>query len=588
MGVSNPKTTPVSCVEETEVSSDAECYGLYHNICSPKTVARSPYFATVEINGVPLTMEIDTGAARSTVCEVTYKKLLSAYPTKTVNIRLRSYTGEVVPVVGEIEIPVKYPGNEKMTMKLLVVNGKKPSLLGRDWLSLLKMNWTDIFSVKTDDQPALNQLLSQYEELFLPNTEGIQGHKAHLNLKPNQTPPFQKARPVPYSLRPAVEEELVRLERDGILIPVETCVCSSPTVNVPKFRDDNLSVRICGDYKKVNLCLEDDKYPLPTAQDLFAKLASDGKKPRVFSTLDLSGAFNQLKLDDESVPLLTLNTHTGLYPINGLSYCVKTAPSLFKATMDKILSGIDNVMCFIDDILIIGESEADNLKTLSQVFTRLKTYNMHLNKVKCRYLQPSVQYLGHILSEEGVKPVKDKIDAMKNAPAPKDLTELQSFLGLVNYYGIFIPSLSTLLQPLYARLNAGVKWSWDIECEQAFNKLKSVLSSEAVLVHYDSSKPLILSTDASPYGIGAVISHRMEDGSEKPVAYASRTLSQAERNYSQIEKETLGIIYGVKKFNMYLYGRPFTLVTDHPPLTGIFGLRMEFQHWRLLACKDGP
>ena len=181
--------------------------------------------------------------------------------------------------------------------------------------------------------------------------------------------------------------------------------------------------------------------------------------------------------------------------------------------------------------------------------------------------------MGHILSKEGISPVKSKLDAIRLAPTPTDVSQLRSFLGMLNCYSKFIKDFSSKMHPLYQLLSNKTEWLWSKEYEIAFLWAKEVLSSEQVVVHYDPQKPLILSVDGSPYGIGAVLSHLMEDGTERPVEFASRTLSSAEKNYVQIEKEELAIIFGIKRFQLYLYGRKFTLVlvTDHQPLTRIFG-----------------
>ena len=164
-----------------------------------------------------------------------------------------------------------------------------------------------------------------------------------------------------------------------------------------------------------------------------------------------------------------------------------------------------------------------------------------------------------------------KVEAIVSAPEPRNIQELRSFLGLLNYYGKFVPNLSTIVHPLNSLLQHAKKWKWSPECAQAFTEAKQALSSASVLVHYDPSLPLTLAGDASAYGIGAVISHRLPDGTEKPIAFASRSLSTSERNYAQIEKEALSLIFGVKKFHQYLYGRKFLLITDHKPLLAILG-----------------
>ena len=175
--------------------------------------------------------------------------------------------------------------------------------------------------------------------------------------------------------------------------------------------------------------------------------------------------------------------------------------------------------------------------------------------------------MGHILSKHGISPVNSELDVIRLAPRPKDVSQMRSFLGMLNYYSKFIQDFSSKLHPLYQLLSNKTEWFWTKECETAFIWAKEVLSIKQVLDHYDLQKPLILSVDANSYGIGVVLSHRMEDGSEQPVEFASRTLSSAEKNYAQIEKEGLAIVFGVKRFQLYLYGRKVTLVTDHQPLT---------------------
>ena len=161
--------------------------------------------------------------------------------------------------------------------------------------------------------------------------------------------------------------------------------------------------------------------------------------------------------------------------------------------------------------------------------------------------------------------------AIKAVPKPRNITELRSFLGIINYYHKFLPDLSGRLQPLYKLLCKKSRWVWGQEQDRAFSKAKEALQQDSLLVHFDPSKPLILACDASPYGVGAVLSHTMGDGTERPIAYASRTLTDAEKRYSQIEKEGLAIVFGVKKFHSYLFGRSFTIESDHQPLSFLFG-----------------
>jgi hypothetical protein len=223
------------------------------------------------------------------------------------------------------------------------------------------------------------------------------------------------------------------------------------------------------------------------------------------------------------------------------------------------------------------------------VLKRLAEHNVKVNQEKCSFLAENVQYLGHVLTAAGRQPIPEKVSAIRNATEPKDVSELRTFLGMVNYYGAYLPDLATILSPLNRLLRNDVPWKWTKECQKSFESVKSSLTSDRVLTHYDPSQPLILACDASPDGVGVVLSHLLGQ-EEHPIAFASRTLTKAEKGYSQIEKEGLGIVYGVKKFHKYLYGRKFTLVTDHKPLTKIFGPKTEvptlaalrLQRWALI------
>ena len=272
-----------------------------------------------------------------------------------------------------------------------------------------------------------------------------------------------------------------------------------------------------------------------------------------------------------STPFVTINTHQGLYRYTRLPFGVASAPAMFQKLMDVVLQGIPGVICYIDDILVVGKDDESHMKSLEEVFKRLEKHGFRLKQEKCHFLMPSVEYLGHHIDQDGIRAVPSKVEAIANAPPPTTVQELRSFLGLLNYYGKFIPNLATILHPLNTLLQADKKWDWSDECARAFQMAKDQLTSTQVLTHYDPALPINLAADASAYGVGAVISHVFPDGAERPIAFASRTLSPPEKNYAQLEKEALSLMFGVKKFHQYLYGRKFTLITDHKPLTAILG-----------------
>ena len=391
---------------------------------------------------------------------------------------------------------------------------------------------------------------------------------------------------MPFALKDAVGQELDRLKKQGVIKKVDSSDWAAPIVTVPKKEGQ---IRVCGDYKvTINQALTVDQYPLPKPEDLFATLANGEQ----FTKLDLSQAYLQLQLDESSMPYVTINKLQGLYQYTRLPFGVASAPAMFQRLMETILHGIPGVVCYIDDILVTGKSEEDHLHNLDQVFSKLKNHGLRLKKSKCKFLAKSVEYLGHRIDKEGIHALPNKVDAIVNAPHPTNVQEVRSFLGLLNYYGKFIRNLATILHPLNQLLQTQHKWNWTGECSDAFQMAKDQLVSADVLTHYNPDLPIRMAADASAYGIGAVISHVLPDRGEKPISFASRTLTPTEKNYAQLEKEALSLVFGVKKFHQYLYGRKFTLNTDHKPLTAIFGSKKgiptlaaaRLQRWALLLA----
>lgn len=554
----NKKSKNTNFIEESD-DEDLVLF-VYSNSEGKST---QPYKVNLTLGNEDIGFELDTGSSRTLINETTYRAHLSSNRLCQSNIKLKSYSGQSIATLGETTVSC-----EGKLLKAIIVRGNKPNLLGRDWLNQIKLDWKTIFASvnRIDSSDPVVNLKQKFSDVFVKNGKPINGFKATIHLKENNKPWFHKARPVPYALKDKVTEELKVLERDGIIEHIDNSSWASPLVVVPKA--DKKSLRLCGDYKvSVNREINEDQYPLPNIEDMFATLAG-GKK---FTKLDLTQAYAQLELDESSKDLLVINTHMGLYKYNRLAYGVSSAPAIFQSVMDTVLAGLSGVVCRIDDILITAPCDEVHLQRLEEVLRRLHTHNIKLNADKCVFMATSVVFMGHLIDEEGIHPTDDKVEAVMKAPVPTDVGTLKSYLGLLNYYGSFIPNLSTMLHPLHQLLRKGVKWEWSTECQDAFSCSKEALSSTGVLAYYDELKPVILACDASAYGLGAVISHVMEDGTEKPVAFASRTLSPAEKNYSQVEKEALGIVFGVKKFHKYLYGRKFSLLTDHTALTTIFG-----------------
>lgn len=218
-----------------------------------------------------------------------------------------------------------------------------------------------------------------------------------------------------------------------------------------------------------------------------------------------------------------------------MALSIKNGPSIFQSIMDQILSKLEKVSCYLDDIIIGGSSMEECQERLFEVIRRLEQHNIQMNVSKSQFLVQSVKYLGHVISCDGITPNSDKTKAITEAPVPENVSQLKAYLGLVNYYNRFSPNLSSELKDLYKLLRKGEKFVWTKQCQLAFDKSKSMILENDLLEVYDPNKPIILATDASPYGVGAVLSH-IVDGVEKPVMFISSSLSPAEKNYSQLHR----------------------------------------------------
>ena len=280
--------------------------------------------------------------------------------------------------------------------------------------------------------------------------------------------------------------------------------------------------------------------------------------------LDMTQAYQQLVLDEESREYVVINTHRGPYLYKRLPFGVSSAPGIFQRVMESVLRGIPGVVVYLDDILITAPTDEEHVATVAVVLERLKEAGLHLKKEKCVFLAPSVIYLGHLIDSQGLHPVQEKVQAIQDAPQPINVAQLKSYLGLLSYYSKFLRNLSTTMAPLYKLLKHDEPWKWTEEQGQAFKQSKELILSSKVLVHFDPKLPIRLACDASDYGISAVLSHGM------PVRFFSRSLTPTEKKYSQIEKEGLACVMGVTRFHSYLWGHHFTLQTDHKPLLTLF------------------
>uniref|UniRef100_A0A5S6QL73 RNA-directed DNA polymerase n=1 Tax=Trichuris muris TaxID=70415 RepID=A0A5S6QL73_TRIMR len=527
---------------------------------SVKSGTESPILAHVRINDKPLTMEVDSGSACSLISERVFRQLKlqnvrQTHPAKV----LRTWSRETLDARSQIEVKVQF-SSQKCRLPLLVVKGLGASLLGRDWFQALGIS---VLGVNQVIRKCYDSLLSRYSALFNEDINAYRGPPVSIELECGATPKFLKCRPVPFAIRPRLHEAIEKLVKQGILETVRHSKWATPVVPVLKRTGE---LRICGDYRStVNSATKKDTYPLPTVAELLSTISGGV----LFSKLDLAQAYQQLKVNDETAQLLTVNTPKGLMKVTRLPFGVDVAPSIFQRFMDTCLAGLDGVKAYLDDVLITRRTEDEHWERVDAVLQRLDKAGIRLQRDKCLFGVQEVEYVGFRIDKLGVHPTQQKVEAVQKAPTPTSNAELKAFLGLFNFYSCFIPGKAEVLEPLHRLLDAETVFSWKKSHEQAFRRAKELLQSSNVLIHYDPEKKLTLTCDASPHGVGAVLSQPGPHGKEAPVAFASRTLSKTERNYAQIDREALAIIYAVQKFHQYVYGRAFTIITDHEPLLGL-------------------
>ncbi|GAB0091010.1 hypothetical protein DMENIID0001_058020 [Sergentomyia squamirostris] len=540
-----------------------------------------PEYIDLGVSGKQLSMEIDSGACISILHYEDYLNKFSFLKLRAHNASVKVVTGQPVEIVGKIIVPVKvnYQNGVQKEFKnlpLVVVNSAKKfvPLCGRNWLSEIFPDWRlgfhykkvqPIDSVQMSATNKLPAIVYEYKEVFNgADNSPIRVFSASIVLKEDARPIFHKPYTVAFGIRDEVYAELKRLMSTGVLVPVRFSRWASPMVVV---RKQNGKLRLCVDCKAtINRFVELDHHPLPRVDECFLPL----KNCTIFCKIDLAGAYQQITVAPESRELLTINTQWGLFQYTRLIFGLNSSPAIFQSIMEQILQGIPHVTCCIDDILIGGKDVKDCERILRMVLERLKKFNVKGNLSKCVFYKTQLEYLGHVICKEGVKPVKFKLDVIRNAKTPENLTELRSYTGLLTYYGRFIENLSMKLEPFYQLSRKDVPFVWAKTQERTFRESKTWLTEESILTHYSSELPLVISVDASGVGVGAVLSHVI-NGKEHPIMFASSTLSDSEKNYSIVDREALSLVFAVKTFHKYIYGRPVTVYTDHACLRELFG-----------------
>lgn len=436
-----------------------------------------------------------------------------------------------------------------------------------------------------EERDSVFKLCNEYRDIFycdklpLSFTNQVKHNIRTTNEDPIYIRPYRQ----PPVTNQEIEKQVDKLLNDNV-IENSHSPWSAPVHLVPKKADASgeKKFRMVIDYRRLNEITVDDKYPLPNITDLFDKIG----KAQYFSTLDLASGYHQIEVNEADRSKTAFSTQSGHYEFKRMPFGLKTAPATFQRAMDNVLRGLQGIHClvYLDDIIVFSSSLQEHVEKLRKIFNRLRETNLKLTLDKCEFLRKEVLYLGHTITKNGLMPNNDKIKAVLNFPIPRTSTEIKSFLGLVGYYRKFIKDFAKLTQPLTSSLKKKNKIDHTKkEYIDAFEKCKELLTNAPLLQFPDFTKPFVLTTDASNFAIGAVLSQG-PIGSDKPIAYASRTLNDAETRYSTIEKELLAIVWATKHFRPYLYGKKFIIYTDHRPLTWVKSItepNSKLTRWKL-------
>lgn len=467
------------------------------------------------------------------------------------------------------------PSNEQ----IILPNNHIIPLLQHKFQQVNKISVRDSHLDETN-KTKLKKFLLNYQDLFQPANEKLPfTTKIVAEIRTtDENPVYCKTYPYPQALKTEVSKQLDKLLQDGIIRPSRSPY-NSPVWIVPKKTDASgeKKYRLVIDYRKINLKTISDKYPIPDTSTVLANLG----KNNFFTTIDLVSGFHQIPMSEKDIEKTAFSVNNGKYEFVRLPFGLKNAPSIFQRVMDDILREHIGKIChvYIDDIIVFGRTIEEHFNNLKTIFETLRNANFRVQADKCEFLQTQVEFLGFIVSADGLKPNMKKVECIQKYPEPTNLKELRAFLGLSGYYRRFVKDYAKLAKPLTKLLrgedghrqipknqSSNFKITLDIEAKAAFKLLKDILSSEDVLAFPDFEKHFILTTDASDKAIGAVLSQQFPEG-EKPITFISRTLSESEENFATIEKEMLAVVWALSNLRNFIYGTHVKIYTDHQPLT---------------------
>ena len=416
-----------------------------------------------------------------------------------------------------------------------------------------------------NERKKLEELLERKQTLFGEVGPATEYAEHCITLQEGCSPPSQPPYRLPGVKRELLRKEIEKLLETGIIAECESAY-AAPCILIPK---SNGKMRLCIDYREINKITIGDRYPMPRMDDLL----QNAKGFKLISSMDLSAGYYQINVKKEDRDKTAFVTPFGMYRFNRMPFGLRNAPATFQRLVDRMKSGLDiNVFAYFDDLLVLSDDLDKHLKDLECIFDRLQRFGLRLNREKCVFARTSVKFLGHVLSTDGISVNPEKVAAIANMVAPRNVTQVKSFLQTCSWYRKFIENFSKVSEPLSWLTRKSSPWTWGDAQERAFQTLKTLLTTAPVLRQADETMPFMIRTDASAYAIGAALLQG-EGPDEQPIEYASRLLNDAEKNYHTTEREALAIVWALKKFHAYIECSSVKVATDHQPLRYLMNLK---------------
>lgn len=565
-----------------------------------------PLFLSLKIRNEKVKCMVDSGATKTFISQVLFEKL-QIFPSSksSVPIVVRLADGRREHCNLQVDIPFRLEGKFKILPVFVLSKLPVPCIVGLDFLKAFSIqidfsipNWyfqNEIekrhkfsFSSGSEDTCCGLTVLNQDEEKqlqdllkaeivpqvgdILPATDLIE-HKIKMDGHPPIKQKFRRVSPLVYS---RICEEVRKMLKEGVICESQS-PWSSPIVMIKK---PDGKFRFCLDYRLVNKHSCSDGYPLPRLEGILDHL----KKAKYISTIDLSQAYFQVPLNKDSQPITAFSVEgLGHFEFVRCCFGLSGAPATFQRLMDRLFSSEEfaNVHVYLDDILVISETFGEHLKLLRKVLRTLRRANLTINREKSHFCVSPVRYLGFLIDEEGIHLDSEKVAPILNYPALKSVKQVRSFIGLISWYRRFLKNLATIAEPITRLLKEDQVWIWSEEQEKAFAEIKNQLTSPPVMSHPDFNLKFTIQTNASAVGLGAVLL-QVQNGQEKVIAYASRTMTRSERKWSLTERECLAVFWAIKKFRPYIEGVKFDIATDTNSFNWLYSLKEpsgRLAHW---------